>query len=252
MQRLTLTAVPGIPTVMAGMDLASVIADALAAARIAAADGDIFVVAQKIVSKSEGRAVRLQDVTPSPEAVRLADTAQKDARLVELILSEAREVLRCRPGLIIVEHRLGYVIANAGIDASNVEGDGGETVLLLPENPDGSARTLRQALHSRLNADIGVIINDSFGRAWRLGTVGTAIGVAGLPGLLDMRGTEDRGGRRLLTTEVAVADELAAAASLLMGQAAENQPVIHVQGFRAARDGSAKELVRPRQQDLFR
>lgn len=252
MQRLILTALPGIPTVTAGTDLATVIAAALANAAIAAADGDILVIAQKIVSKSEGRAIRLADVKPSPKAIEIATTAQKDPRLVELILSESTEVLRCRPGIIIVEHRLGYVMANAGIDASNVEANDGDMVLLLPTNPDASAQALRQALHDRLHADIGIIINDSFGRAWRLGTVGIAIGISGMPGLVDMRGIEDRNGRKLMTTEVAVADELAAAASLLMGQAAEGQPVIHVRGFRGDRDGSARELIRPRQQDLFR
>ena len=174
--------------------------------------------------------------------------------MVELILQESTEVLRCRPGAIIVQHRLGFVLANAGIDAPNVEAvDGDETVLLLPADPDGSAAALRAKIRQAVGADLGVIINDSFGRAWRNGTVGTAIGVAGLPGLLDLRGQPDRGGRTLRVTEVGIADELAAGASLLMGQAAEGRPGVHVRGFPyRRREGNAAELVRPRHMDRFR
>jgi len=251
---LVLTALEGVPTVRPGDDLAEIILAGAARTGLALADGDILVLAQKIVSKAEGRFARLAEVTPSTEARALAARAEKDPRVVELILRESTSVVRARPGVIIVAHRLGFVMANAGIDASNVEGASGEeTVLLLPENPDASAARLRERLRARANVDLGIVVNDSFGRAWRLGTIGTAIGVAGLPGLLDLRGTPDRTGRRLEVTDVGTADEVAAAASLLMGQAAEGRPIIHLRGFPyVRRDGSAAELVRPVAQDLFR
>jgi len=251
---LQLTALDGIPTVTPGTDLAALIVRAAAATGLDWRDGDILVVAQKVVSKAEGRSIRLKDVQPGPRATELARQADKDPRVVELILQESTEVLRCRPGAIIVAHRLGFVLANAGIDASNVEAPGGdEAVLLLPADPDGSAVGLRAGLLQATGADVAVIINDSFGRAWRNGTIGTAIGVAGMPGLLDLRGTPDRTGRALRVTEVGIADEAAAAASLLMGQAAEGRPVIHLRGFPyARREGNAAELIRPRHMDLFR
>jgi coenzyme F420-0:L-glutamate ligase/coenzyme F420-1:gamma-L-glutamate ligase len=251
---LTVTALAGIPTVAAGADLAGIALDGIAAGGIEMRDGDILVFAQKIVSKAEGRRVKLAGVTPSARAVELAKQADKDPRIVELILAETAEVLRCRPGAIIVEDRRGMVMAHAGIDASNVEGDGGEeSVLLLPADPDASAARIRDDIHARVGKTIGVIINDSFGRAWRLGTVGTAIGVAGMPGLLDLRGKPDRTGRLLQTSELGVADEAAAAASLMMGQANEGRPIVHMRGFPyPMTDGSAAELVRPRRMDLFR
>jgi coenzyme F420-0:L-glutamate ligase/coenzyme F420-1:gamma-L-glutamate ligase len=214
----------------------------------------LFVIAQKIVSKAEGRKVRLADVRPSVRAETLAKESDKDARVVELILQESTEVLRVRVGAIIVVHRLGYVLANAGIDASNVEAaDGDESVLLLPADPDGSAAAIRAGVRRATGADVGVVVNDSFGRAWRLGTTGTAVGIAGLPGLLDLRGVPDRTGRALRVTEVGLGDELAAAASLLMGQAAEGRPVVHVRGFPyGRREGNAAELIRPPQMDMFR
>ncbi len=253
-RRMVLTALGGIPTIEAGDDLVGLIAAAIDRAALAPEDGDILVLAQKIISKAEARSVRLADVVPSPRAVELATVAGKDPRLVELILRESVEVLRCRPGVIIVEHRSGLVMANAGIDASNVgKADGEERVLLLPEDCDASAATLREGLRRRLECDIGVVIADSFGRAWRNGTIGTAIGLAGVPGLRDMRGMPDRNGRVLVATEVAIADELAAAASLLMGQADESLPVVHVRGFPLAlRSSSVKELIRDRKMDLFR
>jgi coenzyme F420-0:L-glutamate ligase / coenzyme F420-1:gamma-L-glutamate ligase len=251
---IVLTALQGMPTVRPGADLANLVLAAAKATGVALRDGDVLVLAQKIVSKAEGRAVRLRDVEPSSRARELARDAQKDPRVVELILRESVEVLRCRPGVIIVAHRRGWVMANAGIDASNVEAeDGEERVLLLPEDPDQSAARLRSRLRALAGADLGIVINDSFGRAWRLGTIGTAIGVAGLPALADLRGRADRGGRLLQTTEVGIADEIAAAASLLMGQAAEGRPVIHLRGFPyARREGSAAELIRPKSVDLFR
>ncbi len=252
---MTLTALPGIPDVEPGADLSQVIAQALREAGYSLRDGDVVVVAQKIVSKAEGRRRSLAEVTPSPEAMYWAARADKDARLVELILQEAREVLRARPGLIIVEHRLGFVCANAGIDQSNV-GPGEEEdalVLLLPEDPDASARRLREGLRALTGAEVAVLIIDSHGRAWRLGTVGVAIGVAGLQPLTDLRGEADRYGRPLRVTQVATADEIAAAASLLMGQAAEGTPVVIVRGapYRAG-EGRLADLLRPRAQDLFR
>jgi len=251
---LTLTALDGVPTIGPGHDLVAVIAAAVERSGVELRDNDILILAQKIVSKAEGRAVSLSAATPSARARELAALSNKDPRLVELILRESTEVLRCRPGLLIVAHRLGFVLANAGIDASNVEAaDGQETVLLLPANPDASAANLRARIREAFEVDVGIIINDSFGRAWRLGTVGTAIGIAGVPGLLDLRGSPDRGGRQLRVTEVGVADEAAAAASLLMGQAAEGRPIVHVRGFPyPPRPGTAAELIRPKQMDLFR
>jgi coenzyme F420-0:L-glutamate ligase / coenzyme F420-1:gamma-L-glutamate ligase len=251
-KRLTLTALSGIPTIAPGADLAAIIVKAASRSDVTFQDGDVLVIAQKIISKIENRLVRLSGVTPSERAVELGGRAHKDPRLAELILRESSEILRCVPGIVIAVHHSGMVMANAGIDASNVE-PADDAVLLLPVDADASAARLRAALAAMTKADIGIIINDSFGRAWRHGTVGVAIGVAGLPGLLDMRGWRDRTGRSLQSTDVGVADELAAAASLLMGQAGEGRPVIHVRGFpHARRDGSAAELVRPRHADLFR
>ncbi len=255
---MVLSTLGGLPTIRAGDDLAALIAAALTGEKIIAEDGDVLVLAQKIVSKAEGRRVRLRDVFPSQRAVELAVECDKDPRVVELILRESVAVVRCRPGVIIVEHRSGLVMANAGIDASNVEADldtneTEESVLLLPEDADRSAVQLRGALGSLLGCDIGIVINDSFGRAWRNGTVGTAIGVAGPPALWDMRGLPDRNGRVLRATEVGIADELAAAASLLMGQGDEGLPVVHVRGFpHAFRASSMRELIRDRNIDLFR
>jgi coenzyme F420-0:L-glutamate ligase/coenzyme F420-1:gamma-L-glutamate ligase len=251
---LTLTALDGVPTIRADHDLAAVIAAAIERSGIELRDNDVFILAQKIVSKAEGRAVSLSTVTPSARARELAVQSNKDPRLVELILQESAEVLRCRPGILIVVHRLGFVLANAGIDASNVEAaDGQETVLLLPADPDASAASLRARIRESLRVDVGIIINDSFGRAWRLGTIGTAIGIAGVPGLLDLRRSPDRSGRPLRVTEVGIADEAAAAASLLMGQAAEGRPIVHMRGFPyPLRPATAAELIRPKQMDMFR
>lgn len=253
---LTLTALPEIPLIQPGDDLAGIMLHAVNHIGLQLQDGDILVVAQKIVSKAEGRLVRLSQVSPSPRAVQLAVETNKDPRLIELVLRESRVVLRTRPGTIIVEHRLGFVCANAGIDHSNV-GAGGDLsedwMLLLPENPDASAQRLRQCLEEYTGARIGILIIDSHGRAWRLGTVGIAIGLAGMPGLADLRGQPDLFGYSLRVTEVGVADELAAAASLVMGQAAEGTPVVHVRGFPyPLREAALPELIRPENQDLFR
>jgi coenzyme F420-0:L-glutamate ligase/coenzyme F420-1:gamma-L-glutamate ligase len=253
---LTLTPLPGIPLVRPGDDLAELCIQALQRAEICLTDGDILVLAQKIVSKAEGRLVNLVTVEPGAAALQLASQADKDPRLVELILRESSEVSRTRPGTIIVEHRHGFVCANAGIDHSNVAGGGDEQeewVLLLPEDPDASARALRCRLETASGKRIGVLIIDSHGRAWRQGIVGVAIGLAGLPGLVDLRGQPDLFGYNLRITQIGVADELAAAASLVMGQAAEGTPVIHVRGFPyPLREASLLELMRPKDQDLFR
>jgi coenzyme F420-0:L-glutamate ligase / coenzyme F420-1:gamma-L-glutamate ligase len=251
---LLLTALDGIPTVTSGADLPMLISVAAERTGLTLRNDDLLVVAQKIVSKAEGRLVRLPDVQPSERARELARRCEKDPRLVELILQESSAVLRIRPGAIIVANRLGLVLANAGIDASNVELPADEeAVLLLPADPDASAERIRAGLQRINGVDLAVIINDSFGRAWRLGTVGTAVGVAGCPGLLDLRGSPDRNGRALRTTEVGIADELAAAASILMGQAAEGRPVVHIRGMNFMRhDGNAAELIRPAYTDMFR
>ena len=256
MPALTLQPVSGIPLVQPGDDLADMVWNALRQSGIHLHDGDILVVAQKIVSKAEDRLVNLNDVEPGEQARELAGVTQKDARFLELVLRESREVLRTRPGTIIVEHNCGFVCANAGIDHSNVEGPWGNAedwVLLLPENADRSAQRLRDALQERSGAQVGILIIDSHGRAWRMGTVGAAIGVAGLPGLVDLRGQPDMFGYTLRVTMVAAADELAAAASLVMGQADEQTPLVHVRGFPyALREGSLSELIRPKELDMFR
>lgn len=253
---LTLAPLTGIPIIRQGDNLAGLVLKAIQENSITFEDNDILVFAQKIVSKAEGRTVNLAVITPTQRALELAAKTEKDARLVELILQESNEVLRTRPGTIVVEHKLGFVCANAGIDHSNVAGTGNtieEWVLLLPAAPDDSAETIRKEIVSKTGKQIGILIIDSHGRAWRNGTVGVAIGMAGLPGLQDLRGQTDLFGFTLRITQVGVADELAAAASLVMGQAAEGTPIVHVRGFPyALREGSLKELIRPKEQDLFR
>jgi len=247
-------AVPGIPLVRKGDDLVAFIGDGLARGGIVPRDGDVFVVAQKIVSKAEGRTFDLATVEPSTEAIELAGKSQKDPRLVELILSESARVVRARPGLLIVEHKLGFVMANAGVDQSNVASpDGPQQALLLPVDPDGSAAALKARLSKKFGVSLAVIINDSFGRAWRRGTCGVAIGAAGLPALMDLRGSPDLFGRTLQVSITGHADEIAAAASLVMGQGAEGQPVVVVRGLAwRGPDNAASELVRPAAEDLFR
>jgi|SRR5579871_448048 len=244
----------GVPAVKADDDLAAIALDSLAHMRCVLEDRDVLVFAQKVVSKSEGRMVRLADIVPSPRAKELAKAAEKDPRLIEIILGESREILRVRAGVIVVEDVRGLVLAGAGVDASNVNADGGDgSVLLLPVDPDASAAKLRGALQARTGRDVGIIINDSIGRAWRNGTIGTAIGVSGLPGLLDLRGTPDLFGRTLRTTDLGLADEIASAASLIMGQAGEGLPIVLVRGVPyARRDGNARELLRDRALDFFR
>ncbi len=256
MKNLVLTPLPEIPLVKAGDDLAELIQVGLRKAAIALESGDIVVLAQKIVSKAEGRWVNLLTIHPSARAKELGDALEKDPRVVELVLRESNQILRTRVGTLIVEHRLGFICANAGIDHSNVAGEGKkseEWVLLLPEDPDASAQALRQALEKIYRVDMGVMIIDSHGRAWREGVVGVAIGLAGLPGLVDMRGKSDLFGYTLRITTIGAADELAAAASLVMGQADEGTPIVHVRGFPyKLRNGNLRELLRPIETDLFR
>jgi coenzyme F420-0:L-glutamate ligase/coenzyme F420-1:gamma-L-glutamate ligase len=246
----------GIPLIKTGDELVKIIIEALYRSDLNLIDGDILVLAQKIVSKAEGRWVNLAQIQPSSEAVELATRVEKDPRLVELILRESSAVLRTRKGTIIVEHRLGFICANAGIDHSNVAGQGNsqeEWVLLLPENPDLSAAKIRHEIQNIFQAKIGVLIIDSHGRAWRQGVVGVAIGISGIPGLVDMRGHRDLFGYNLRITTIGAADELAAGASLVMGQADESTPVVHVRGFPyPLREGTILELLRPKEEDLFR
>jgi coenzyme F420-0:L-glutamate ligase/coenzyme F420-1:gamma-L-glutamate ligase len=227
------------------------ISDALREAGIELADNDLLVIAQTILSKAEGRQIALADVTPSPRALTLGAEVNKDPRLVELILSESDDIIRQAKDVLIVAHKLGFVHANAGIDQSNVEGE--DQALLLPVDPDASAEKIRGALEMEFDASLGVIIADSFGRAWRKGTVGVAIGTSGTDTLLDCRGEPDLAGRTLEITEIGRADEIAAAAGLAMGQAAEGIPVVVLRGLetQAPTEGVAPLLRKPHE-DLFR
>jgi coenzyme F420-0:L-glutamate ligase/coenzyme F420-1:gamma-L-glutamate ligase len=254
--QLVLSSLPDFPLVREGDDLVRFILDGLGRCRINPQAGDILAIAQKIVSKTEGRLIALADVEPSQNAYDLAQQTEKDPRLVELILKESKRVLRARPGLIIVEHRLGYVCANAGIDSSNVTEEnlkGNDFVLLLPEDPDASAQRIADQLAIKTQVDMGVLIIDSHGRAWREGAIGVTIGAAGFNPLLDLRGTPDLFGKPLKTTQVGLADELASAASIIMGQAAEGMPVVHIRGLPyPLGDGSVQDILRSQEKDLFR
>ncbi len=251
---LLLIALPGFPHVASGDDLATLTADALARGGLTLQSDDVLVYAQKVISKAEGRRIDLADVVPGARALDLAQTVQKDPRLIELILRESRRIVRFAKDVLIVEHRLGLIMANAGIDQSNVaDPAGGECALLLPEDPDASAARLRERLRSLTACEPGVIISDSFGRPWRVGTVGVAIGCAGFPATLDLRGRPDLYGRALRVTVVGSGDEIASAASVLMGQGSEGRPVVLVRGLASrAPNQPAAALIRPQQQDLFR
>lgn len=256
-ERLELLALPGIPLVQPGDDVGALVCDALARAGNALETGrDVIVISSKIISRAEDRFVDLSRVTPSRAAHELAARVHKDARIVELILQESSAVSRAAPGVLIVRHRLGFISANAGIDESNarVARDGsGPFVLLLPRDSDASARAVRAAVRERLHADIGVIVSDSHGRPFRFGTVGAAIGIAGLPALSDLRGEQDLNGRVLEATITAFADQVAAAADLVAGQADEGRPVVHVRGLTFPPDENAgvHDLLRPSEQDLY-
>ena len=252
--RVEIIGLPGVPMVQPGDDIAALAVSALVDAAIGPEAGDVLVVAQKIISKAESRFVDVSTVKPSEEAKKLATETKKDARFCEVVLSESKRIVRHRENLIIAEHRLGWVMANAGIDHSNVApGDGHERVLLLPVDPDASARALREELVASYGVPIAVIISDSFGRPFRRGTVGIALGSAGLPAIIDWRGHPDLFGRALEVTETGFADEIAAAASLVMGQANEAMPMVLVRGLSwTAPEADGAALVRPPEHDLFR
>src|SRR5208282_3079023 len=253
-ERLILNVVPGMPLIAPGDDLGAIIIAAMTKADLAPVAGDIVVVAQKVVSKAQGRYVDLADIVPSARARELAVEVEKDPRLVEVILSESVRVVRRRPRLLIVEHRHGYVAANAGVDRSNIDAaPARDVVLLLPMEPDAAAEMLRQRLAKHFRQPLGVIVSDSFGRPWRRGTVGVALGSAGIAALNDLRGRPDLFGRPLQVTDTALADGVASAASLLMGQADEAHPVVLVSGLAVAKQQCpARALIRPAAEDLFR
>ncbi len=261
--QLQLLALSDFPLVEPGDDLARLIAESLSANQQTLEDGDVLVLAQKIVSKAENRYVDLKQVEPTAEALELAIAVDKDPRIVSVILDESTAVVRHCPGVLIVEHRLGYVMANAGIDASNIqhadseEGDDRvERVLLLPHNPDQFAADLALQIQGTYGVHVGVIINDSVGRAWRNGTTGLALGAAGLAALDDRRGDKDLYGRTLLVTEVAVADQLASAAALLQGEGGEGKPLVIIRGYNfdsaPERCNGVSALLRDKERDLFR
>ena len=256
--RISLTALDGLPLVKVGDDLCGIISDGLERDEVSLEDGDIVVVAQKIVSKSEGRSIDLNKVTAGARALQIAGEIQKDPRIVELILSESKSIIRKKIGVLIVEHFRVWIMANAGIDASIVDREEGqENVLLLPLDPEISAADLRDALMQRHGVDVAVVISDSFGRPWRLGTTGIAIGAAGLPSLWDRRGDTDLFGRELMVTQLAVADEVATAAALLQGQTSEGRPVVVLRGLDFSRAENAphrpaSDLIRDAAEDMFR
>ena len=251
--RLELFAIPDFPMVRDGDNLPALIADGLARAGLELRERDVVVLAQKIVSKAEGRSVDLATVVPTPEAEKLAKEVGKDPHIVQVVLSDSVKVVRSRPNLMIMQHRLGFVMANAGVDQSNVApADGVHRALLLPLDPDGSAEAIRAELAGRFGVKLGVVISDSFGRPWRRGTAGVAIGCAGLPSFIDLRGQPDLFGRILEVSIIGFADEIAAAASLLQGQAAEGQPVVVIRGLTwTAPEAPVSDLVRPPEEDLF-
>ncbi|HEX7852738.1 MAG TPA: coenzyme F420-0:L-glutamate ligase [Sphingobium sp.] len=247
---IQIEAVPGIGEVAPGCDIGAILADALRP--MAPVSGDIVVVTSKILSKAEGRRLSLNTIEPGARATEIATAIGKDARLVELVLRESTDVVRTGRNVLITRHKLGLVMANGGIDASNIGTDEADMVLLLPEDPDASATRLRADLRERLGVDLGILLSDSFGRPWRHGVVNVAIGAAGLPAIIDRRGDIDRDGRVLQMTQIAYGDLLASAAGLAMGEAAEGIPAVLVRGCTAEGDAPASALVRPLAEDLFR
>jgi coenzyme F420-0:L-glutamate ligase/coenzyme F420-1:gamma-L-glutamate ligase len=251
--RVVITAAENFPLIRPGDDLPAIIASSLRKQFGTLQGGDIVSVAQKIVSKAANRYLNLADIEPSATARELADVTGKDPRFVEAVLGESSAVLRAVPGILIVEHRLGLIMANAGIDQSNIEHEPGERVLLLPEDPDAFCDRLKRYLDDEFGIFTGVVMTDSFGRPWRLGTTGVAIGSAGFPPLLSMIGKPDLFGRTLRATEIALADQIAAAAVLVTGEASEGQPVVLISGLDwQPSDAGARALNRPKHQDLFR
>ena len=250
--QLNLFTIPGIPLIHPGDDLVAIISDAMQAAQQEIIDGDVVIIAQKLISKAEGRLVALSSVEPGPEAIELAAAAEKEPGIAQLILDESAQILRRRPGVIIAEHNLGFVLANAGLDRSNVDSND-DMVLLLPLNPDKSAAELRSGLSEVTGASLGVIIADSVGRAWRMGTTGMTLGCSGVEALANLRGHDDMFGRELLVSEHAIADSIASAAQLLMGEADEATPIVILRGLN---EGSSTQdsqlLLRPADEDMFR
>lgn len=252
MSQLVLTTLPNIPLVKNGDDIARIILNGLRDAEIELREGDVIVIASKIISKAEGRVARLSAVTPSARALELAQETDKDAREIELMLQESSEIVRARKGLIVTRHRLGFVSANAGIDHSNVQKGAEDFVLLLPLAPDVSAARIREEVNRETGKQVAVVIADSHGRPHRLGTIGIAIGSAGLPALEDWRGRHDLFGYELKYTDIGLADMLASAATLLFGQAREGTPIVHLRGATwFGKNGTARDLVRPKEMDLF-
>ncbi|OMH39448.1 coenzyme F420-0:L-glutamate ligase [Motiliproteus sp. MSK22-1] len=253
---VNIQAVPGLPDIKPGDDLVALIMGAMAESEMSFDDGDILVIAHKVVSKSEGRIVRLADVEPSDEALELAETVTKDPRKIETILSESKRIVRAvkRPGqdegILIAEHRLGFICANAAVDESNVDLPG--HVILLPENPDASAQALCKRLEQMSGKQLGVVITDTFGRPWRMGLVNVAIGLANVPGKVDLAGENDAYGRELKVTIPALADELAAASGLLMSKEGKKPALIFKGVEWSPACSSALDLIRPQQEDLFR
>jgi len=250
--KLVAYAIPGIPLIQAGDDIIGIIIGTAEAARIHLCSGDTLVISSKIVSKSLGRLVALDGIEPTAEAQSLAAETGKDPRLVELILRESRRVSRKRPGVLVTEHRLGLVSANAGVDQSNIEGDD-DMALLLPIDPDGAALNYRESIKQRLGIDVAVVISDTHGRPFRVGNVGVAIGAAGLPTVKDLRGQRDLYGRMFEVTQVAFADLVASAAHLLCGEADEGLPAVLLRGLDlGAPHGRAADLNRAAEHDLYR
>lgn len=245
---LSVVPITGLPEIAPGCDVG-----ALLAGHVTLAPGDVLVVTSKIVSKAENRFVDLGSIEPSPEAIEMAGQARKDPRLVELALRESSAVVRVAPHVLITRHRLGHVMANSGIDASNIGAAGGERVLLLPDDPDASAGQIAATIEARTGVRPAVVISDSFGRPWRMGTVNVAIGLVGFPAVIDQRGAADRDGRVMQVTQIAVADAVATTAGLVMGEGAEGIPAAIVRGL-ALDAGSPTEipLLRPIDEDLFR
>lgn len=254
MPQLCISALSSLPDIVEGDDLAGCIVQAVEREGLDLHSQDILVIAQKIVSKAEGARLLLSDIEPSPRARQLAEELGKDPNVVEVVLRQSSDIVRCRPGVLIVEDIRGFVLANAGVDASNVDATG-EAILTLPENPDRSAQTIQMGIADALGVHVGVVINDSWGRPFRNGTVGFAIGVAGIPAIVDADGAPDMFGRPLRATHIAVADEIAAAGSLLMGGGAERRPVSVVRGLNIVatdRTSSVSDLLRDKSVDLFR
>ncbi|MBZ0274824.1 MAG: coenzyme F420-0:L-glutamate ligase [Anaerolineae bacterium] len=251
-EALTLTALADIPLIQAGDDLVGIILESLRRAGLSLQDGDALVITSKIVSKAEGRLVDLTTVEPEPEAQQLARETNKDPRIVQWVLNESQGISRRAPGVLVTQHRLGFISANSGVDQSNVNGSD-DWILLLPVDPDASARRIHDQLREKTGAAVGIVISDSHGRPFRMGNIGVAIGAAGMPALLDLRGRLDLFGRELKISIQGYADLVASAANLLTGEANEGRPVVLVRGLNfPPLDGRAADLIRPPEQDLYR